>query len=453
MEKTLQSEANSKSQIPVPPVGPPPPLGAAGRVLGRGFKQPKYIIPLILLPFILLFYYIFHNWGGGTQPMAVQKDSIPANQINPNMPGVSPEVTDARIKDKFGAYLEAYQHNKDASALDNIDNNPLTQGNGFSSAYSAEDLRRLQATQKMDSLKNALNTGQQNINRQMAGIYAGTNRKQSYPNQGDLSSQEVANGVTFNAERKALERVNKTDSYNEQMQLFRDQMNLLDSMQQGNTGKQGAVSDQQSDNPAATGGRRKTLTNNFDKGRFDPDKDSSFRPLKVSRTLQQTNAFNTLSASKPADEIKAIIDQDLKAIAGSRVRIRLLSDIFVGGKLIPQGTYLYGIVTGFQIQRVNISINQVLNDNIPLPVQLDVFDIDGYLGLYVPGSTFREFTKEIGTQGTQGLSQVRTSDNSNVTTGLVNQVFQSASTSVSKLIQKEKAFLKYNYIVYLRSRN
>ena len=81
-----------------------------------------------------------------------------------------------------------------------------------------------------------------------------------------------------------------------------------------------------------------------------------------------------------------------------------------------------------------------------------MFDNDGYLGLYVPGSTFREFTKEIGTQGTQGLSQVRTSDNSNVTTGLINQIFQSTSTSVSKLIQKEKAFLKYNYIVYLKER-
>lgn len=417
---------------------------------GRGFKQPKYIIPLILLPFILLFYYIFHNWGGKGQTAVAKQDSIATNQINPNMPGVSPEVTDARIKDKFGAYLEAYQHNKDASALDNIDNDPLAQSNGFSSAYSADDLRRLQSNQRMDSIKSALSTGQKNIDRQMARIYENTRKKQS-GHANSISSDELMKGFTFNADTERKQEQSKNDPYNEQMRLFRDQMSLLDSMQQENTHKSGAAGEHQDENPG--NGRRKTLTNNFDKRRFDPGTDSSFKPLKVTRTLQQVSAFNTLSATKPADEIKAIIDQDVKAIAGSRVRIRLLNDIFVGGHLIPQGTYLYGILTGFQTQRVNISINQVINDNIPLPVQLDVFDTDGYLGLYVPGSTFREFTKEIGTQGTQGLSQVRTSDNSNVTTGLINQVFQSASTSVSKLIQKEKAFLKYNYIVYLRSRN
>lgn len=442
MKEIPQTEKTAKPENNTPPA-----MSWRGR-----FRQPRYIIPLILLPFILLFYYIFHNWGGEGQTIVAKQDSIATNQINPNMPGVSPEVTDARIKDKFGAYLEAYQHNKDASALDNIDNDPFDQSNGFSSAYSDDDLRRLQSNQRMDSIKIALRSGQKNIDEQMAKIYANSNKRQSgYTN--SISSDELMKGFTFNADAERKQEQSKNDPYNEQMRLFRDQMSLLDSMQRGNIDKQGTMDAHIDENPSSSAGRRKTLTNNFDKGRFDPDKDSSFKPLKVTRTLQQASAFNTLSATKPAEEIKAIIDQAVKAIAGSRVRIRLMSDIFVGNHLIPQGTYLYGIVTGFQTQRVNISINQVLNDNMPLPVQLDVFDTDGYLGLYVPGSTFREFTKEIGTQGTQGLSQVRTSDNSNVTTGLVNQVFQSASTSVSKLIQKEKAFLKYNYIVYLRSRN
>jgi conjugative transposon TraM protein len=303
----------------------------------------------------------------------------------------------------------------------------------------------------MDSLENALTIGQHKIDRQMAKIYSNPS-KSSSGTDNSIETDDLIKGFSFNADNERKQAQSISDPYNEQMRLFRDQMSLLDSMQQENSGKS-PTGELQNENFSSSTRKRKTLTNNFDKERFDPDKDSSFRPLKVTRTLVQASSFNTLSASKPADEIKAIIDQGLKAIAGSRVSIRLMNDIFVGGHLIPQGTLLYGIVTGFQTQRINISINQLLNDNIPLPVQLDVFDTDGYLGLYVPGSTFREFTKEIGTQGTQGLSQVRTSDNSNVTTGLVNQVFQSASTSASKLIQKEKAFLKYNYIVYLRSRN
>ena len=79
-----------------------------------------------------------------------------------------------------------------------------------------------------------------------------------------------------------------------------------------------------------------------------------------------------------------------------------------------------------------------------------LFDNDGYLGLYVPGSNFREFSKEIGTQATQGLSQVATPDNSDVRMNMLSQIFSTTTTTLSSLIRKNKAFLKYNYIVYLK---
>ena len=412
------------------------------------FKQPRYIIPVILLPFIFLFYFIFNNWVGRKQTAEVKTDSIPADQINPNMPGVSSEVNEAIIKNKFGAYLEAYQHDKDASALDNIDNNPGARGDDLASAYTPEDLKRLQVNSVRSS---SIESSQRNIDRQIAEIYAHAN-KQAAKSTANSSYEEMVKRFTDNTDNADRERSGKTGTHDEQMKLFRDQMVLVDSMQQAYTGRAKTTDDEYSAAESQSKGR-KTLTNNFDKTKFDPDEDSSFQPLKVSRVHPKESSFNTVTGSQPDKEIKAILDQDVKAIAGSRVRIRLLSDIFVGGQLVPKGTILYGIVSGFQTQRINISINQIINENTMLPVKLDVFDTDGYIGLYVPGSTFREFTKEIGTQGTQGLSQVRTSDNSNATTGLISQVFQSASTSVSKLIQKEKAVLKYNYIISLRSRN
>lgn len=420
-------------------------------------KQPKYIIPLILLPFFFLFFFIFQNWTGGTKTAKTDNDSIPANQLNPNMPGVSTEVSDAALKDKFGAYLDMYKHNTDASALDNIENNGALQSNDFTSAYSPEELQKLRAQQKLDSLQNAMKSGQAEIDKKMSQIYSNVNRTRSRSNNRSLPDKEITEdqlvkGFTFNADEATGHKPEiKDNTYNEQMKLFRDQMSVMDSIQQTYVQKS-TPHESASGSEAASGRMRKTLTNNFDPNRFDPSKDSSFKPLPVSRDRGTKTSFNTISQSKPEQQISAIIDQDIKATAGSRVRIRLLNDIFVGNYLIPRGTYIYGVVTGFQTQRVNISINQILYENQPLPVELEVFDNDGYLGLYVPGSTFREFTKEIGTQGTQGLSQVRTSDNSNVTTGLVNQIFQTTSTTASKLIQKEKAFLKYNYIVFLKER-
>ncbi len=418
------------------------------------FKRPKFIIPLLLLPFILLFYFIFSNWAEnkGTSANA-NKDSAATGGINPSMPGVSQEVSSSGIKDKFQAYLEAYKHQKDASALDNIENNPLLDHAGdFKSAYSSEDLKRIQSKRQLDSLQRALQSGQAEIDQHLSQLSKNINQRKhgAGPTETNLNKEQLLNGFAYDQEKQAPDK--KDQSYNEQVQLFRDQMAIMDSMQQVAVSK--APGQTSSGNSTEEGPKKKrTLTNNFDKEKFIPSKDSSFKPLAVSRNRSTPSAFNTVAAFQSEKHIAAMIDQDIKAIAGSRVRIRLLNDIFVGDKLIPKGSYIYGVVSGFQTQRINISVKQIQYENEPLPVNLDVYDNDGYLGLYVPGSTFREFTKEIGTQGTQGLSQVYTSDNSNVTGGMISQIFQSASTSVSKLIQKEKAFLKYNYVVYLKVRN
>ena len=41
------------------------------------------------------------------------------------------------------------------------------------------------------------------------------------------------------------------------------------------------------------------------------------------------------------DSIKAIIDEDVKATDGSRVRLRLLDDIEIGETVVKKGSYLY----------------------------------------------------------------------------------------------------------------
>jgi conjugative transposon TraM protein len=245
----------------------------------------------------------------------------------------------------------------------------------------------------------------------------------------------------------------ENNAYNEQMRVFRDQMKIMDSLQKASNpgesstqpGKELTAKRKQQQQRNYTGLEEKT---------FEPSKDSSVKPLPVTKTKQATTeGFNTIRPFSEMDNIAAMIDEELIVRLGSRVRIKLLSDIYVGGNLIEKGTYIYGVVTGFQTQRVNIGIAQIQYNNTPVPVKLDVFDNDGYLGLYVPGSNFREFTKEIGTQGTQGLSQVATTDNSNVTGNLLGAVFNTTTTTLSKLVRQDKAKLKYNYIVYLREKN
>jgi hypothetical protein len=90
-----------------------------------------------------------------------------------------------------------------------------------------------------------------------------------------------------------------------------------------------------------------------------------------------SNEFNTISVKKEPNYVKAVIDEDIKGYLGSRIRFRLLEDVQAGRYVIPKGTILYGQISGFTLQRVNLNVVSVLVDGNILPINLSVFDIDG----------------------------------------------------------------------------
>jgi len=84
-----------------------------------------------------------------------------------------------------------------------------------------------------------------------------------------------------------------------------------------------------------------------------------------------------------------------------------------------------------------------------LPVKLDLYDNDGLQGLYVPASAFREFSKEFGANSSQGISIQGGENQNQVIMGVIQRMFQSTTTAVSRYIRKNRAKIKYNTLVYL----
>lgn len=419
------------------------------------FKKPKYVIPLIALPFVIFGYFVF---GGTLKEKPKQIEQVQADGINPEMPGVDSIIVKREIESKFTAYQEAFKNAKDESAIAIIDpdrgeSNDLN----YASVYTAEDLESMKARRKMDSLNNSLKTSQKNIQAKIAEF----NRTQnSYSQSGssrsarDFSrSEDMAAGDPVlqkllkmqqeknrasNAPSYSSSGSNSLGSYETQMKLFKEQMRMVDSMQNEREGLNKSTSDKSTKNALNT------------KPFIEPDDQPAPLPISAADN-KKASQFNTVSTfSNDEGYIAAMIDQNIKVTLGSRVRIRLLKDMYVGENLINKGTYVYGVVTGFQTQRINISVANIVYENTSLPVKIDLFDNDGYLGLYVPGSNFREFTKEIGSQSTQGLSQAVTPDNSDIQMSLLSKAFNTTTTTLASLMKKNKAYLKYNYIVYLK---
>lgn len=170
--------------------------------------------------------------------------------------------------------------------------------------------------------------------------------------------------------------------------------------------------------------------------------------------------FNTVSTSDnshlDSPLIKAMIDQTTKSTDGTRLRFKLLDDVLIENVKIKKGSYLYGTVSGFRQQRVNASITSILVGDQFMKVSLNVYDLDGMEGFYVPESSFRNFIKNAASsvagqniQFSGNMGMGTGFDAENVALQAIQNVYQAAAGAISGNLRKNKAKIKYNTIVYL----
>lgn len=186
------------------------------------------------------------------------------------------------------------------------------------------------------------------------------------------------------------------------------------------------------------------------------DDDEASQVVKKVRT--SSSYFNTI-ADEDAEPnlIKAIIDEDIKAVDGSRVRLRLLDDVEIGETMVRKGSYIYAIMSGFGSQRVKGTIKSMLVDDELIKVNLSLYDTDGLEGLYVPQSSFRETTQDVASSALGGSMSMNNGNTGNSFSqwGMqaVQQAYSKTSNAISKAIRKNKAKLKYGTFVYLVNGN
>ena len=153
--------------------------------------------------------------------------------------------------------------------------------------------------------------------------------------------------------------------------------------------------------------------------------------------------------------IKAIIDENVKATYGSRVRLRLLDDVEINEHVVKRGSYLYATMSGFASQRVKGSISSIMVDDELVKVSLSLYDTDGLEGLYVPSSQFRETTKDVASGAVSGNMNMNMNTSGTGSSfsqwGMqaMQNAYQKTSNAIGKAIKKNKVKLKYGTFVYI----
>ena len=376
------------------------------------FKQPKYILPLILLPFFCLFFFVYQS--GFAKKNVVKKQQA---GFNGTVADVSPDIKKQQLEDKLDAYRNAYKEGDGMTAVSALPAEK-TSNPTYDNTYSDQQKRMLDSINQ--AMKNRYSQrNDQQANRQLI--------QRNYPvSPNDRAMAEALNKLS---QRQQTAGSRKAPLPNDPMQMFKQQMAYLDSMNKANDP---AVKAEKQRKDALSKAEAIKVT--------EPT-------LAVHKVAGPSTDFNTVMPDAHPELIKVVIDENLTGYAGSRIRLRLLDDMQAGPYLIKKDTYLFALISGFSGQRVTLSVRSILYEDKILPVKLEVYDLDGLAGLYVPESAFRDFTKDASTNVIQGID-MQNSSNSFVMSA-AGQLFQSTSSAIAGMIRKNKAKIKYNSYLYL----
>ena len=377
------------------------------------WKQPKYMIPIIIyVPLLFVGYFVIDLFH--TEKAEIPDGLATTEYLNPDLPDA--KMKGDGIGSKYESMLKSYGKIDDYSALGNIERNEEDTREEYESKYSDDEREQIEAQEaaKLAEMQRQLQESAQ---------------KGQDIAQGESLSEEDRIARSKQREQEAMDELNRAIAQ-ARLQAQQSMMSVpADSTSEQKEGKVEAS----------------------DKKKDDDEPQEVVKKVKVN-----SDYFNTLCDNdKEPNLIKAIIDENIKAADGSRVRLRLLDDIEINDIVVHKGSYLYATMSGFGSQRVKGNVQSIMVDDEIIKVSLALYDTDGLEGLYVPSSQFRETTKDV---GSGALSNTSTLTNSSTTSGnnlatwgaqAITNAVQKTSNAISKAIKKNNAKLKYGTFVYL----
>lgn len=390
------------------------------------WREPRYMLPAILYPLLLgAGYLIFDIFD---VKLAEKTSEMQTTEyLNPELPQA--QLRSGDIGSKYENMSKSYGKIQDYSAVENIDRDNDTGMEEYDSKYSDSDLAFLdaEAARRLQEMQNQLDAS----------------RKRG---------EELMND-SINAPMSEEERIARGQ---QRQQEVLDELNkaLAEARLKGQKGLDDvpAESDRTTVTATTSVSSTGTVENNPDAVNVPAEDSESHTVVKARK--QTSDYFNTLAENEPEPRlIKAIIDENIKAVDGSRIRLRLLDDVEINGLKLEKGSYMYATMSGFGQQRVKGNVKSLMVDDELVKVNLTLYDTDGLEGLYVPQSSFRETGKDIasGAMSSQMSINNGSYDNTFRQWGMqaIQNAYQQTSNAISKAIRKNKASLKYGTFVYL----
>jgi len=394
------------------------------------------VLPILVLPFVTMAFWALGGGSSGSSPK-------PASSSGLILQLPEAHLKDDKSENKLSFYEEADQDSIKMGR--EINNDPFLKLNGVKDTSffhlkpetsnltydplpeeNYKDPNEVKVCQKLAQLNEQLNTG--NVKN----------------NSGEIASN-VDNTTSVNKEdvnrlSQIIQQMNKKDSAADDPEL-----NNLNSMME-------KILDIQHPERVKERLQKKSMENN--RNIFPVSKEPVLTSVSLLDTTERkqndSNGFFGLedeSNSAEQNAIEAVVHENQTLVSGSIIKLRLLSDISVDGNIIPKDNFVFGMVS-LNGERLQVEVSSIRVDHSLFPVKLQVYDMDGLPGIYIPGAVTRDVAKESLNNATQMMevSSLDPSVKAQATTAGIDAV----KTLLSKKTKLVKVAVKAGYKVLLK---
>lgn len=181
----------------------------------------------------------------------------------------------------------------------------------------------------------------------------------------------------------------------------------------------------------------------------------------ASRLSAGFHGFGAASSAR-RNTIRASVYGRQVVASGQQVRMRLEEPMLVGGQVMHAGSLLTG-VAAVGPDRLYVTVTELLQDQVLVFVDMEVYDLDGRRGLSVPGSLENEALRDLGREVAGSMASTTeqtvtslvntTKASEQLKTDLARGALQGASRFIGKKLEEVKITVRDGHKVLLYPNN
>ena len=410
-------------------------------------RKMMLVLPVLIIPFVTMGFWALGGGQGQTK-----------NNLADTNKGLNLQLPDANLKDDKNADKLSFYNEADADSLkrdellrndpyykDSIINRrntlmsdtgnllstaPLYSGLNQSPYNKTTDANEQRIYQKINEINKQINQPDNSIQ---------TNSNPNQPATNNDSNEQFSNEV--DRLQDMMQQMNGSPEADPEMQQLNGTLEKILDIQHPDRVKEKLKEKSLKNKEQVFIVTRQFVKNNIsllDTGKSKRNAENKFFGVEEDADSEEQNT------------VEAVVHQTQTLVNGAVVKMRLLNDIYLNGSLVKKGNFVFGIAE-LNDERLEININSIRNNHSLFPVKLEVFDMDGLAGIYIPGAISRDVAKQSTDNGLQ-LLELTSMDPSFKAQAAATGI-NAAKSLLSKKVKQVKVLVKAGYKVLLRDKS